>query len=324
MKLGLDLGFGNIKLYGDGGGIILPSRVATASSQHTADMIGAAGGQPPLRVRFVGGEFYVGADAHSWGRAIESMDYERLSGTPEMRALLYAALATYADQPTMGDAALFVGLPLETLSSSQADETAAAVRHWLIGAHGWTANETQYSLNVTAVHVTSQPTGAYMDWLLDDQGRPQPQRAALMADEIGIISVGFNTLERMVLQNTKIVQRMTGGSTSGVRRLLEIINTDGLWSLGELDGRLRDQSLPDHQVRPALQTWGREVSGEIERHWGSQWRRFGQIVVVGGGAVLLNGHLLPRFRGKAIMADEPILSIARGLYKMALLQERKR
>jgi hypothetical protein len=326
--LGLDLGFGNIKLFGPDGGIILPSRVAIAGGETTADMIGAAGGDAPRRIQFAGRRFYVGAEAHAWGRPVESMDLDRFAGTPEMRALTYAALTQYADldrfgPADLGDVALYVGLPLATLTSDTADETTASVKEWLIGVHQWFVDGRHLSVNVTAVHVTSQAAGAYMDWLLTEEGKPHPASAGRMADEIGIISVGFNTLERMVLSGAKIVQRMTGGSTSGVRRLLEILNADGLWSLGELDARLRAEAIPGHELRPALETWGREVSGEIERTWGSQWRRFGHVAIVGGGAVLLNGHLLPKFRGKAVMADEPILSIARGLYKLALLQKRK-
>jgi hypothetical protein len=43
-----------------------------------------------------------------------------------------------------------------------------------------------------------------------------------------------------------------------VRRLLELVNTEGLYTLGELDGLLRNGQL---ETRSALPVWGREVSG---------------------------------------------------------------
>lgn len=71
-----------------------------------------------------------------------------------------------------------------------------------------------------------------------------------------------------------------------------------------------------------LPIWGREVSGAIEHAWGRSWRRFARVVVVGGGAIILNGQLA--FAGKAAVPDDPVLAIARGLYKMATMQEARR
>ena len=46
--------------------------------------------------------------------------------------------------------------------------------------------------------------------------------------------------------------------------------------------------------------------------------------LVGGGALLLKDTLPARFQGKAIVPDEPILSIARGLYKLNLSNLRQK
>ena len=89
--------------------------------------------------------------------------------------------------------------------------------------------------------------------------------------------------------------------------------------MGELDGRLRAGAL---DTRATLPIWGREVSGAIEHTWGRSWRRFARVIVVGGGALLLNGQLA--FAANAAVPDDPILSIARGLYKMALMQEARK
>ena len=62
--------------------------------------------------------FYVGADAHDWGRGIENLDYDRLTGVPETRAIFYASLAQYIERNSLPDrpVQLIVGLPLEPLS----------------------------------------------------------------------------------------------------------------------------------------------------------------------------------------------------------------
>ncbi len=45
------------------------------------------------------------------------------------------------------------------------------------------------------------------------------------------------------------------------------------------------------------------------------------LFVVGGGALLLNGELTRQFNGKAVLSDEPVLSIARGLHKLLLMKK---
>jgi len=42
---------------------------------------------------------------------------------------------------------------------------------------------------------------------------------------------------------------------------------------------------------------------------------------MGGGAILLKDSLPHRFNGRAFMPDEPVQAIARGLYRLTLLQQ---
>ena len=130
----------------------------------------------------------------------------------------------------------------------------------------------------------------------------------------------FNTLEILVVRNKAVVPGMTGGSTTGVRRLLEIVNRDE-YTLGELDSLLRAGQL---DVRQGLPVWGREVTGRIERVWGSRWTRFAQIIAVGGGAVLLQDILAQYFHGKLYLPDDPVMAVARGLYKLAQFQANRK
>ena len=322
MNLGLDLGMGACKIYGPHGGIQLPSHVAIADRHVVGNLTGMKTAQPPTKIAVDGAAFYVGSAAHEWGRPVENLDYDRLNGAPEMRAIVYAALVAY--QETYGilidePVNLWVGMPLQPLTgeADQVRATVAAVREWLRGRHEFTVSDHNMSdvpiaIEVADVRITSQPTGALFDYLLDENGRFHADRKSQLKEEIGIISVGFNTVELLVVQNNAPVNRFTAGQTAGVRRLLEMGNGDGLYSLGELDGRLRAGTL---DIRHTLPIWSREVTGVIERTWGRAWRRFPRVIVVGGGAHILNGALA--FAGKATVADDPVISIARGLYKMA-------
>lgn len=105
-----------------------------------------------------------------------------------------------------------------------------------------------------------------------------------------------------------------------MRRLLELANQDGLYSLGELDAKLRAGSL---DVRNVLPIWQSEVAGFVEKAWGGNFRRFATVVIVGGGAELLRQALVARFKDKAFVPDDPVMATARGLYKYTLMRLRR-
>jgi len=77
-------------------------------------------------------------------------------------------------------------------------------------------------------------------------------------------------------------------------------------------------------VRHAIPVWAREVTGQIEKTWGPRWRRFSQLIIVGGGAILLRELLVERFSGRVHIPDDPVISISRGLYKLAKQQANRR
>ncbi|MBL7162101.1 MAG: ParM/StbA family protein [Anaerolineales bacterium] len=321
--LGEDLGMGANKLYGAAGGLQVPSQVSLNGSQKVARMLGLRSQTPPLHITTEHGQFYVGAGAHDWGRPVENLDYDRLTGAPEMLALFYGSLTRYlkAHRQQMITLTLVVGMPLEPLTGDQAKVNVAAVRRWMSGEHHWEADGDRYQVAIETVKVTSQATGALFDHVLDEQGHFNPGGRVALKKEIGIISVGFNTVELLVVRDKKPVQRFTAGATAGVRRLLEIVNTGQMYSLGELDTLLRAGRL---DIKEALPVWEREVTGVVERHWGQSWKRFASILLVGGGAVLLKDSLPYRFNGKAFVPNEPVLSVARGLYKLGLFQDHRK
>jgi hypothetical protein len=315
--LGQDLGMGANKIFGANGGMQLQSIVSASAGDVITQSMGLRNQRPPLQITIDGVGYYVGPNAHDWGRPIENLDYERMTGVPETRAIVYANLTNYMRkyEAIHSPIEMIVGLPLEPLTGQHAQENINAVRAWMKGKHEWCVNDHNYQIDVTDVKVTSQPTGALFDYLLDNQGAFISQRTKHFRNEMGIISIGFNTLELLTVKNKSLVQSLSKGQTSGVRRLLELTNENNLYSLGELDSMLRHGHL---KVNNALPIWTREILGHIEKTWDKRWQRFSQIILVGGGAVLLEHALKKRFNGKVFIPDDPILSISRGLYKLAL------
>ena len=314
--LGFDPGYGNTKLYGDDGGLVLPSHVAVKQNGRLTRMEGMVRRRPPLAVTLAEHSFYVGGGAHDWGAPVESMDYTRLTGSPEVRATLYAALTEYQKQygAITAPITLMVGLPQGALGSGR---QVGAVKQWLLGDHRWRAGGEEQAVTIAEVLVTAQATGALYDYVLDGDGRLHPERAGHMQQELGVVSLGFNTLELMVIRDRKPVERLTVGSKHGVRRLLQGMAHSASYSMGELDDRLRS----GHVEEGARALWLTHVVGQLEQAWGGDWRRFAQVVVVGGGALLLRSELTAHFRGRCYLPDEPVLAVARGMWRMLRMRQ---
>jgi len=319
--LGFDPGMGAIKLYGAEGSVELPSQVAVATGPRLMVAAGLRLSRKHVpEVGIEGNTFLVGAGAHNHGQPVENLDYDRLTGSPEMHALFYGALSQYPDLPKTLDAVM-VGLPLETLSGEEARRNANAVRRWLRGTHTWTVDGEAHSVEIKDVMITPQPVGALFDYVLDENAQFVPGRKKALLAEVGVVSIGFNTIELLVIRNRTPADRLTAGRTLGVRRLLELADGEGIYTLGELDDLLRRGRL---DVRDALPVWEREVMGAIEKKWARVYRKFEKVIIVGGGAVLLQDALVRRFGGKAFVPDNPVIATARGLYKIALWKSMKR
>lgn len=314
--LGFDPGFGNTKVFGRDGGVVIPSLVSADEGRGVGIVSGLRNAYGSTRVSFDGYAFFVGANAHDNGRPLESMDYERLGDTPTNRALLYAALTAYG---ASGNIMLYTGLPLAPLSVRNTTKTKRTIKRWLIGHHIWQVDGVEYAINIKDIAITPQANGALFDYVLGASGKFIKGRKRMLDNEIGALSVGFNTAESMVIRNLRSVNRLALSDKVGVRRYLEIVASSlpGRYSLGELDALLRSGQLNGHAAR---QSWASEVKSLIERAWGDTWPRFEIVVLVGGGATVLGDELLDYFEGKAYVPDDPVLAIARGLYKMARLQ----
>jgi len=325
--LSIDHGAGNLKLHGAHGSIIMPTRAATARDGHLSSAAGLRIGKPPLRIKTDGWQIYVGDTAHNWGRAIDDLSDARfITGAPGTRAVTYAAITHYILQHGLHchlqNMTLYVGLPHTALSGDDAAATVHGVKSWLKGHHEWQVNDSPYYMEVADVVITTQAAGALFDYLLDDDGQFRPGKAQqYRKKEIGVLSVGMNTIELMAINGREVTQKFTSGETLGVRRLLELCDPGNLYTRGELDARLRAGTLDTASTLPV---WSSEVNGHIERVWGRAWRRFAAVVVVGGGAVLLRERILAQFNGRTHIPNDPVGAIGRGLYKMAQQRENRK
>lgn len=322
-----DPGSSGLRLFGAAGWINQPAHVAADGSGQLIKLDGLIRRKPPVRIEADHvPPLYVGDTAAQFGSAIDNLDHDRQTGTPEMKAVLYAALTQYQKIYGHFDGRpirMGVALPNQFITGDTAESNKALVKTWMTGLHTWFADGEPYSASIADVRPTSQAACAMFDYLLDDAGDWRPDRKGAFLKEIGVISIGFDTVELMVVNNKSVVPAFTGGDKIGARELLRLVDPRGLYAMSELEPKLRAQH-GALDVTEQLPVWERKIMGFVDAKWRTTWRRFAAIVIVGGGAVLLKDSLPAKFAGKAVVPDQPVMAVARGLYKLMLNQSKGR
>lgn len=321
IKFGCDLGQSSLKFVGAGGTVQFPTQAALYGGA-VSDFGSSRKRQKPVIVEGEFGKLYVGHSAHSYGIPVENLDFDRLAGTSEMKAVFYGAMTEYIKKYGMfaEPLTLVVGLPFQMLIGEGASvaKFRKAVNGWLGGIHTWNADGMAYSLQVQDVHLYPQALGAPVDYALDMNGQAiSEERTKALKNECATISIGSNTVELLVTKRDENTHRFNGGKPIGVRQLWRRVDPNQEWTFGEFDEMLRSGTLPDAlDVTPHLESWTSEILGFVNSLWGQSYNRFHRIFLVGGGAILLEKHLRMKFNSKAIMLEDPVMVIGRGMYKL--------
>jgi hypothetical protein len=319
-NFGCDLGQSSLKFVSSRGALQFSSTAALFSGE-VADF-----GKKRSRPIVVEGDFgklFVGGNAHAYGIPIENMDFDRLAGTPEMRGVFYGAMTAYMNRYGLLEdpLTLIVGLPFQMLQGEGASvaKFRKAVNGWLAGEHRWIADGDDHCVAVERVELYPQALGAPVDYALDINGKAiSAERTRALQVECATVSIGSNTVEALVTKGNDDTKKFNGGKPIGVRQLKRRVDPYGHWSFGEFDQMLRTGTLPDdYQVTTQhLDSWSSEIVGFLNDLWGQSYHRFHKVFFVGGGSILLQKQMRAKFNGKTVLADDPVMAIANGLYKL--------
>jgi plasmid segregation protein ParM len=283
----------------------------------------------PDEVCFDGMSYLVGKYVTEFVQPVERMDFQRLSGGPELRALFYTALHRLLGPGTHSGLCVMVGLPVEVMADLElARSTRRELCGWMVGEHRYHLGSGETILQIERVEILAQPAGSYFAWGLD-QGGGWAREVGALKEMVAVCDLGFNTADLFVLQGGNVVARYTTGATTGMRRAAELVaqtvqQQHGITlSLYEADSLLRERtprlSTADGLIDlSALVHQGRErvVSGLlqlIERRWQSA-RQFRHVLFTGGGSEALR-DVLARHYPHGMVLPEPVTANAVGLAK---------
>ena len=304
-----DPGFGDTKVNVDGRSASMASAIARVKQIGMAG-IGMKTASQALTIEMNWEKYAIGDGAWHWGNILTNRDYSALS-SPERRALVFGTLSQILDPGTHEFETMVIGLPVPLLMDETQGQAIIGGLKAYKGVHHFTTDKGQYSLTINKLKALAQPVGAYADWLLDDEVhiRKNGRQA-----EVAVLDIGMNTLDMYVIQDANILPRFIGGDKVGVRRLLEILNTNG-HEPEELDAQMRSGRL--RPSKDQLESWLSEILASIERTW-PNLRRFTTIIPAGGGSVVLGDMLRLALisKGAAVSWPEnPGLTNVRGLWK---------
>lgn len=222
---------------------------------------------------------------------------------PGARVLFRAGLALVADS---GPARVVTGLPVAWYWKQKADmERLAAGRHEIELRAG--RELIRRTISVAAERVVPQPYGAAMAWLLDDDGDIVRRREA--AGTIGVVDIGFNTLDLLYLDKLEIIQRYSSTRLSGMHVALNALTdagaTEPLYQLDHVAARHYPQAWRQARAHLAAQ-----IAAEVETCW-PVWPDV--VLLSGGGAAALEEFLhLPR----AQVVGDPATANVRGYLRL--------
>ena len=316
--IGLDPGFGNTSVCVAGRVGTIQSAVSIPQQTGMAALgMKSAGRRAKIVAMSNGVQYAVGEGAAAKGTLKTSMDYSALA-SPERRALMYAAFAEALDGMALADSAeilLAIGLPVPLLQDEQQAQVVLDGLQQLKGEHEFSIGEQTYRLTIAKIKGLAQPAGTYINYAYDDALNPV---SGVNKSEVLVLDIGMNTLDIYVLQNGQVLESFVGGDEVGIKRLLELMTTNGR-DIMELDALLRHGSL---KLEPAqLDGYLGEVLAAIKRT-APNLRRFDVVIPCGGGALMLGDRLKFALLSKGAKVEWPALPIetnVRGFWKYGML-----
>lgn len=322
MNVSVDIGFSNVKLYDDRGKTIISSHLGEPKVQMNSE--DGIDDPTTLSISFDGVEYLVGERVAATGKQLPAFGMHRLTGGQEAKAVFYTALTKrfmeYGKYKDPIDVS--IGIPAELLIGDEAaaKRNIASIQNWLVGKHSWEHKNKSYSTEVASALVRTQANGALGDLIHNLQGQ-QTKEAEFVQKGVGIISIGFNTVELSGAIYGKSATTMVGSSKDGVRSLLEKFKRKG--QISNLDYEYRHGLLDKDELALYVKQWASSIINGVETRWDNMIHEIKRIFLVGGGSSDALPALRQHFGDIIITPDDPYISVARGLYKWAVRNGKK-
>jgi len=325
--VGLDIGYGNIKMVSSLGGppfqqLILP--VGAAPETQAAKTMGGRTDVGDGALVLIQGEPWVAGV-----RPLDLQDFARPTHanypkTKEYLALYYAALCKLGRDHV---SVLVTGLPVSQFYEGKKNGAVQEIVDRLQGSHYINA---QCSVTVDRVIVVPQPYGSYTDIIQQEpELGSETDRLALCAD------IGYFSTDYVLLRGQHVIDTASGSSTDATSRILEDAakqisqaNRGVAVSAARVESALRSGKdrmtlgavEVDYMafVHAAASTVVGRVISKIQSDLRGQTDMIDLVILTGGGGSLFERAFRRAFpESKVAISKEPVIANARGFMHMA-------
>lgn len=318
--IGIDVGYGFVKITDGHEGYVFPSVVGDGS----VGTLLRTSLQPPgrtddIRLTVDGRTYNVGTLAIRQSRmAYRSLSTTRSEGN-DLKVLFLAALSLFSNQPLNGFAAV-TGLPPGRMHLT--DELIRVLKgeHRVIRHRGTTPEE--LVIRVDRLAVVPQPMGAFWSQALDSRGQVR-EDSGILNGRTGVLDVGFRTTDLVSVEDGEYVTEASKTIPIGLATAYEEIASRLLVEHGleretyamddavirgetSVAGRRVDIT---HLREQAFDILATKVLVEVRSAW--QLTEYDRIVLTGGGGQALSRYLLPHL-SQGLLLSESVTANSRG------------
>lgn len=305
MIVGLDLGYGYVKVTADGRNTYaFPSVVGTGRRRELTGLFGGGRGMDEMAVEIEGRVHYVGdlavAESYDASRPL-ARDKTRHDATRILVAAAMLLLPPWSDEEGVR---LYTGLPLEYVRE-QREELAAVLRSMRLDVRGISGPFAGVIRRVQFrdVRVFPQAIGAMYAALIDERGRPRYPELSGLDDPIALVDIGYRTTDFAVIQvhpRLRVLEELSGTIAVGAHTLYNLVranypeiperDVEQAVRRGEIwiGGRLLDLRREVAESKAAV---ARTIVDELQHRWSERVRRFRTVFLAGGGAQLFEHGL---------------------------------
>lgn len=325
--VGVDIGYGFLKVYDGTNFIVIPSVIGEAISM-AFEMQKEMGKKESNKINpqklsevivddneYSVGEFAILQSENSY-RPI-SLD-RATDGFLKVFFLLGLA-CTMEENKTEEDFHLVTGLPVKDFVLHKNFYVSE-----FTGEHTITINGFERTINIKKVTVIPQPYGTFCDGLFDAEGNANESFAQ---QHIGIIDVGFKTSDFIQIKDYTYLEKYSSTSINGMSYIYNEVKDYLHTQYGiskedfELEKIIREGSLKyngeiidisDFLVK-TKKSLTKKISAEIKNKW-PNFPELEVIIISGGGGAMLYDYFYDLLREDSVLSHDPQIANVRGYY----------
>jgi len=325
-NIGIDLGYGYVKLIDSNGEIKFPSIVGLGRElQYTSSLSFARDNWDTknMAVKLDKELYFVGELAvRQSDVASRSLDMQKVNDRNAKILMLTAVgMLNKWENETFN---IVTGLPINQYAEQKDWADVLVGNHEVVFAGDKTEKVRKF--NIKKVHIIPQPFGTLYDQLLNNSGAVANKELADMA--VGVIDIGYKTTGFAAINKMELVEHLSFSNTTALSSAYRIISNyfrkeygvdkevfelDEIFESGWLRVAGKNQDI-SHIMYEVYEKIANKIVMDINSYW--NYRDYDIIFLTGGGGKALNNFILKSFPNMKLV-EGPQHANARGYQKLA-------